>query len=282
MSEETTRQMLERAGVHPSKKMGQSFLTDPGPLGRIAHLVGEASGETILEVGAGTGNLTGHLADLGTQVVALERDRRLVDVLARRFESVDAVTVVAGDALHLPLKRRLAPGRVTVAGNIPYSITGEIIRHLGDDQPAVGRAVLTVQKEVADRLAAEPGQSEYGAFTILTLARFDVRRCFDIAASCFVPRPEVDSTVLELRRPDQPRVKHALYHLVRRLVHEAFQRRRKTLHNSLGPFFSQLGVRDDTIDAVFLAAGLDPGQRPQTVPIERWAKMAQALRGVIR
>lgn len=282
MAGDTTRDLLERAGVRPSKRMGQNFLTDPGSLSRIAALVGEDPGDVVLEIGAGTGNLTSHLIGTDRPLVALERDRRLVGVLAERFRSEPRVAIVAGDALSLPLRRKIPDRRVTVAGNIPYSITGEIIRILGDVEHAVTRAVLTVQKEVADRLAAHPGERPYGAFTILTLARWHVRRAHAIRASCFVPRPDVDSAVIVLDRPAQPPVKPALYPLVRRLVTEAFQRRRKTLANGVAPFMSQLGAPDESIRAVIAAAGLDPGQRPETVALQNWVWMAQALRGVIR
>jgi 16S rRNA (adenine1518-N6/adenine1519-N6)-dimethyltransferase len=166
---------------------------------------------------------------------------------------------MAGDALAMPLRRILPVGKLSVVGNIPYHITGEIVRILADEQPGVRRAVLTVQKEVADRLAAEPGTKAYGAFTILTRARFEVRREMTIAAACFLPKPEVDSALIVLERPEVPPVKHGLYALVRRLVKEAFGQRRKTLHTSLGPFMSKLGARDEMVDHVIAAAGLRGG-----------------------
>jgi 16S rRNA (adenine1518-N6/adenine1519-N6)-dimethyltransferase len=282
MSGESTRELLARAGIRPSRRMGQSFLTDPAALDDIAGLALGEPAEWVVELGAGTGNLTGRLLGGGARVLALERDRRLVRVLAERFRDRDGLVVVAGDALSLPLRRLLPAGEVTVAGNIPYHITGEIVRTLGDDFPSVRRAVITVQEEVAARLEAEPGGRDYGAFTILTRARFDVRRARKVPATCFVPRPEVDSAVLLLERPDEPAVKPALYPLVRRLVREAFQRRRKTIVNALEPLFDHLGVRDDVKPAVILAAGLSPDQRPETVALANWVYMAQALRGVIR
>ncbi len=282
MIPDNTRAWLEKAGVHPAKRMGQNFLMDGAALSRIAGLAVAEPCDFLLEIGAGTGNLTARLLEREARVVALERDRRLVAVLSERFGRAPGLTVVAGDVLAMPIRSLLAPGRLAVAGNIPYSLTGEIVRKLADDMPSVCRAVLTVQKEVARRLCAAPGDREYSAFTILTAARFVVSRGFDIPAGAFMPRPEVDSSVIVLSRPLEPAVKPALYPLVRRLVHEAFGQRRKTLANSLHPFLSSLGARDEMVAAVLLAAGLDPGQRPETVPVEKWELVARAVRGVIR
>jgi 16S rRNA (adenine1518-N6/adenine1519-N6)-dimethyltransferase len=275
------RSWLEEAGVRPSRRMGQSFLTDEAALRRIASRVLAGGPRWILEIGAGPGNLTEHLVAGDGHVLALERDRRLARLCARRLAGRENLTVIMGDALSLPLDRRLPAGTITAAGNIPYSITGEIIRTLGEDLRGASRAVLLVQKETARRLAAEPGQDGYGAFTILTRAKWDVSTGFDVRAGNFYPRPEVDSRLVVLERPDEPTVKPALYPLVRRLVHEAFQRRRKTLANGLRPFFESLHAFGD-VRHVIQAAGLDPEQRPETVPLQAWVYMAQALRGVVR
>lgn len=276
-----TRDWLQEAGVRPSRRMGQSFLTDGPAAERIAHEALAVPSGFILEIGAGTGNLTERLIAGSGHVVALERDRRLARLCARRLGGHKGLTVVAGDALSFPIRKILPEGTLSVAGNIPYSITGEIIRHIGEDLVSVRRAVLLVQAEAAQRLEADPGQEGYGAFTILTRAKWNVERVFEVPAASFYPSPEVDSALIVLERPAQPAVKPALYPLVRRLVHEAFQRRRKTLANAIRPFFDMLRASGD-VSHVIMAAGLDPMQRPETVPVESWALIAQALRGVIR
>jgi len=281
MTVKRTRAWLDEAGVRPSHRMGQNFLTDEGTLRRIASAALAEPAPWILEIGAGPGNLTEHLVESEGRVIALERDRRLARLCARRLGDRANLTVVMGDALSLPLDRMLPSGTITAAGNIPYSITGEIIRRLGEDLRPASRAVLLVQKEAAERLAAEPGQDGYGAFTILTRAKWDVSRGLTVPAGSFYPRPEVDSQLVVLERPEVPPVKPALYPLVRRLVHEAFQRRRKTLSNAIGPLFEMLRAFGD-VRHVIEAAGLDPGQRPETVALEGWVLMAQALRGVVR
>jgi 16S rRNA (adenine1518-N6/adenine1519-N6)-dimethyltransferase len=261
--------------------MGQNFLTDEAILRGIASEVLKGAAPWILEIGAGPGNLTEHLVSGDAHVLALERDRRLARLCARRLGGRANLTVVMGDALSLPLDRRLPAGTITAAGNVPYSITGEIIRRLGEDLRPASRAVLLVQKEAAQRLVAQPGQEGYGAFTILTRARWDVSTGLAVRAGSFYPRPEVDSQLIVLERPEVPRVKPALYPLVRRLVHEAFQRRRKTLTNAIGPLFDALKAAGD-VRFVIEAAGLDPKQRPETVPLEGWVLMALGLRGVVR
>jgi len=275
------KRWLEEAGVRPSRRMGQSFLADASALDRIAREALAGSEEWILEIGAGPGNLTERLLAPGRRVVAIERDRRLAALCARRLAGRPDLTVVAGDALAMPVRKHLAPGTIAAAGNIPYSITGEIVRALGDDLLGVGRAVLLVQEEAADRMAAQPGSDGYGGFSILTQARWNVTPLFAVPAGSFHPRPEVDSRLVVLERPADPAVKPALYPLVRRLVHEAFQRRRKTLANGLQPFLDELNAFGDA-PLVIRAAGLDPGQRPETVPVEGWVRIAEALRGILR
>jgi 16S rRNA (adenine1518-N6/adenine1519-N6)-dimethyltransferase len=261
--------------------MGQNFLVDRAAAERIADEVLAVPARWILEIGAGTGNLTDRLMRGPSRVVALERDRRLARLCAERFAGRDGLTIVAGDALGLPFKRILPEDTLSVAGNIPYSITGEIVRRVGEELVSVRRAVLLVQREAAQRMAARTGGDGYGAFTILTRAKWTVDVRFTVPAASFYPRPDVDSALVVLERPDSPAVKPALYPLVRRLVHEAFQRRRKTLANAIGPFHEMLRASGD-VSHVILAAGLEPQQRPETVDIEGWVLMAQALRGVIR
>lgn len=276
-----TRAWLEEAGVRPSRRLGQNFLTDESVLRRIAAVALERPTPWLLEIGCGPGNLTEHLLGGGGHVLALERDRRLARLCARRLGGRTNLTILMGDALSLPLDRIHPAGGCTVAGNVPYSITGEIIRRLGEDlRPAV-RAVLLVQREAAQRLAAEPGQEGYGAFTILTRAKWTVSRGLAVRAGHFYPRPEVDSELVVLERPEEPPVTPALYPLVRRLVHEAFQRRRKTLANAIGPFFESLRAYGD-VRHVIEGAGLDPRQRPETVALESWVIMAKGLRGMVR
>lgn len=281
MNVSQTKAWLEQAGVHPSHRMGQNFLTDPSALSRIAARALAVSTEWILEIGAGPGNLTEHLLEPDRRVVALERDRRLARLCASRLASSTNLTVIAADALSCPVRKFLPRATISVAGNIPYSITGKIIKHIGEELRCVERAVLLVQKEAARRLTAGPGEEGYGGFTILTRAKWNVQRDFGVPAASFYPRPEVDSELIVLERPKDPPVKPALYPLVRRLVHEAFQRRRKTLANAIGPFFDSLKPFGE-VQHVIMAAGLDPKQRPETVPLEGWVLMAQALRGVVR
>ena len=274
------KRWLDEAGVRPSRRMGQCFLVDGSILDRIAGEARSLPGECLVEIGAGPGNLTERIADGSRPVVALERDRRLAALCGRRLSGRPGLTVIAGDALALPLRRSLrGGGRIAVAGNIPYSITGEIVRTLAEDHPCVARAALLVQEEVASRLAARPGSREYGAFTVLTGARFDVARRLDVPASAFHPRPEVDSTLIVLSRPDDARVDPALFPLMRSLVQEAFRRRRKTLENAVGPFLAGRGFPGGAAPAI-AAAGLDPRQRPETVALEGWVALAREAAAV--
>jgi 16S rRNA (adenine1518-N6/adenine1519-N6)-dimethyltransferase len=251
------------------RRLGQHFLTDPRILGRIADAVGAGPGDTVLEIGPGPGGLTAALADRAGRVVAIEKDADMVPSLRARFPSV---TVVEADALDADW-HALAGGPFLAAGNIPYNITSPLLdKALEPPRPA--RIVFLVQKEVADRVTASPGTSEYGALTVGVQAVARAERLFTVPAGAFQPRPKVDSAVLRLVPLERPLVPDADRHPFRRLVVGLFGFRRKQLLRGLREL---TGWDAERVGSALGAAGLEPAARPETVAPDRYAVLLRVL-----
>src|SRR5260370_13888466 len=230
------RAVLREAGLRPKKSFGQHFLiSEPIALSVARACVTDAEiGRTrVVEIGAGTGMLTRLLAPRAHELVAIGRDRELVPVLARELAGSSA-RVLEADAASIDFATlwpaQAIPHPRVVCGNLPYSITGLLLRRVVDSSEAIDRAVFMVQEEVAHRLTAAAGTKERGALTVFVGAVFDVRRLLRVPAGAFHPRPEVTSAVVELvtLRPSRARVTPRF----RVLVHRAFQARRQTLRKA--------------------------------------------------
>jgi 16S rRNA (adenine1518-N6/adenine1519-N6)-dimethyltransferase len=206
------------------RRLGQHFLTDPRILARIADAVGANPGETVLEIGPGPGGLTGALLERGGRVIAIEKDSAMLEPLRSRYPALD---LVHGDALELDW-HALAGGPFIVAGNIPYNITSPLLDK-ALTPPAPLRVVFLVQKEVAERVAAEPGTSEYGALTVGLQTAAHVERLFTVSAGAFTPRPKVDSAVLRLTPRREPLVSANERDSFRAMVVGLFGFRRKQM-----------------------------------------------------
>ena len=278
MSHPSPRELLDRHGLRAKKSWGQNFLSDPAILDGIARLAVERPGEVVVELGPGLGHLTERLVAHGARVVAVERDRDMARVL--RAELGDAVSLVEADAARADLAAlgRLAPGgpapgRVAVAGNIPYHLTSPILFSLLDQADAVSRAVLLVQEEVAERLAAAPGSKAWGVPSVLLQQRGPVGIERRVPRGAFHPPPRVDSAVVRIdlqgrapacADPDRFRL----------LVKAGFGQRRKTLRNAL-----EAGrvAPPEALRAALERAGIDPSRRGETLSVEEWEALDRAL-----
>lgn len=271
------RARLEELGFRPSQTLGQNFLVDPNLLDAIARDAEIEDGETVVEVGPGPAWLTRRLAARARRVVAVELDRRLA-VLARESTSdLPNVEVVEGDALagskrelHPAIDAALRRPPCVVVANLPYSIAPPFLATLVEHRSPPRRAVVMVQREVADRLLASAG-SAYGALTVAVRAHARVERVREVPAAVFRPRPKVRSTLLRFaplaHRPSDPerRALHGILDL-------AFAERRKQLASRLGPRLR--GAVD--VDAWREAHGLRPDARPEDVPVDAYVALARA------
>lgn len=257
------------------KRFGQHFLVDRNIIGKIVRLAGVEEGELVLEIGPGTGLLTGALLDAGARVVAVELDRTLIEGLVGRFSGTGRFDVIEADSLGVSfpgLSERFG-GRFKCVSNLPYNISGPITAKFVDERGAFTSLVLMYQKEVAERLTAVPGTKDYGALSVMVQTFMDVRAGFDVSPGCFRPPPKVTSTVVSLRVLAAPSFEVVDEAFFRRVVRAAFASRRKTLLNNLRPF---CGDRDELGRAV-RGAGLDPGRRAETLHPSKFGLLAKAL-----
>ncbi len=275
------RTVLARHGLRPKKSFGQNFLVSQGAVEKIAALCvpDGAPGTRVVEIGAGLGTLTSALCARASHVVAIERDRELLPVLraelARELESgklelleADAASVDLPALLDVPGTGDVAKG--VLAGNLPYQITGRLLELAIAVAPSLSRAVFMVQKEVADRLAADAGADAYGQLSVFLQAAFAVERALIVRAGSFHPAPQVDSAVVVLR--PLATVRAVETEAFRDVVHAAFGARRKTLKNALGRITSNEKVAREVA-----ATGIDLGRRGETLSVEEFDALARAV-----
>ncbi len=252
------------------KRLGQHFLSDPGILGRIADALQIEPGDTVLEIGPGPGGLTSHLATRATRLIAIEKDRDLVPALRERFP---AATIIEGDALDLDWHALTGDGPRRITGNIPYNITSPLLEQaLQPPRPAC--IVFLVQKEVAERVAAPHGGSDYGALSVGIQSVARVERLFTVGAGAFRPRPKVDSAVLRLRPLAEPLIADADVLRFRRFVVGLFGFRRKQLLRGLREL---TGEPASTVSGWLKLAGIGETQRPQELSPGDFARLYGAV-----
>ena len=278
------RRTLRREGLRASHARSQNFLADPDVLDGILDLAQVEAGARVLEIGPGLGILTGGLLDAGAKVTAIELDRGLAAYLRERFaDQIDggSLDLIEDDALDLDLPE-LVPAPFRVVANIPYHITSPLLHRLLERPPRPERAVLMLQAEVADRIAAPPGRMSYLSVFVQFHAAVDV--AMRVPPEAFEPAPEVASAVVVLEphpaRPIPPEHEAALSGLVQ----SGFRERRKMLRNVLGRQLrsgpdraSGALVGQPRVDAALAAAGIEGDRRPQTLSVEDWLRLLEAF-----
>lgn len=257
------------------RALGQHFLHDPRIARAIVDLAGLTPADLCVEIGSGEGALTGLLAERAGRLLALEVDERLVAALGERLAARPHVEIRQADARRfdygeLPLLKPVPEGRVVVVGNLPFSVSKPILERLVQARAAIALMVLTLQKEVAERVAATPGSRRYGALSVLTQLYCAVSLALVIPPGAFRPPPRVDSAVLRLAVLPAPRVPVADGAAFRRLVLAAFGRRRKTLANALA---GGLGAGLPAARRWLGAAGIDPRRRAETLSLEEFSRL---------
>ena len=266
--------LLRRFGLRPDKRLGQNFLVDQSALRKIVEIAAISLEDAVLEVGPGLGGLTSLLAAEARRVVAVELDGRLIPILKQVLSPFSNIQLVQGDILALnPLALIDAPSYKVVA-NIPYYITSALMRHLleGDRRPTC--LVLTVQREVAERICASPGELSLLALSVQVYGQPQVRA--HIPAGAFYPPPKIDSAVIRVDMLPEPVIPTPLISPFFRLAKAGFSQKRKTLGNALA---ASLAWPKNKAEGLLLAAGIDPRRRAETLSLVEWGALTHQFAG---
>ena len=268
---EHPKRVLATYGLDPKKSLGQSFLSDDNILARIVEAAGVTKEDNVLEVGPGIGGLTHHLARAAGRVVTVELDQRFMPILESELSDYSNVTVVHGDMLEHDPAGWFGADDYKVVANVPYYITGAILRHLLSGRGKPTLMVLTVQKEVAERITAEPGNMSLLAVSVRFYGQAE--QLDTIKAGSFWPRPDVDSAILRVDLRDGPLLPPEQEGAFFRIVRAAFAQKRKQLQKNL----RTLGYRRKAIMALLEEAGVDGRRRAETLSMDEWRAVYEVL-----
>lgn len=272
------RQLLDKHGLRAKKSFGQNFLISERAFRAIVDATVRAEDDWIVEIGPGLGTLTARLAQRipDGKLIALERDPDMVRVLKAELGHHDIVEIHEVDALKFDLRMvgKWRGDTFAVCGNLPYHIAAPLIFRIIEAREYIHRAVVMIQKEMADRILAQPGTKEYGALGVMVRTYVDVTSVAKVGPGSFVPPPKIDSTVVRMTTlPDAaPRVPIADEKHYSVVVHAAFGQRRKTLRNAIRAVFP-----DEHVDDALTKTGIDGGRRGETLDIAEFAALAAAL-----
>lgn len=273
--------VLNRYGFSFQKKFGQNFLIDENVVEKIVRDAGVTKDDFVLEIGPGIGTMTQILCENAREVVAVEIDDKLIPILTEDTLSwYDNVTVIHEDILKLDIVK-LANERnggkpIKVVANLPYYITTPIIMGLFESHVPLDSITIMVQKEVADRMQVGPGTKDYGALSLAVQYYAKPQILLNVPASCFMPRPNVDSAVIQLTRYEKPPVEVADEHLMFRLIRASFNQRRKTMTNSVGNS-PELSVSKEQMAAALEKCGLSATVRGEALTLAQFAELANVL-----
>ena len=262
------RELLRENGIRPTKSLGQNFVVDPNTIRKVVDAAGLDPADAVVEIGAGCGSLTLGLVAAASRVVAVEVDPRLVGLLRVVTSGVTNVEIVQADALRLDLN---ALGVSKLVGNLPYNVAATLVVHVLESWTSIRQLTVMTQREVGERLAAEPGSKVYGRTSVIVGFHAAARLVGRVSRRAFFPEPNVDSVIVRVeRRPRLPEVDPRLF---RRVVRAAFSQRRKMLRGTLAP------VLGGDVDEILEGAGVDPDARPEALGWEEFVAITAQLAG---
>ncbi|MCK6583839.1 MAG: 16S rRNA (adenine(1518)-N(6)/adenine(1519)-N(6))-dimethyltransferase RsmA [Anaerolineales bacterium] len=262
--------VLKRYGLRADKRLGQNFLQDPSVLEKIVQAAEIQADDCVLEIGPGLGSLTRYLAASARSVAAVELDPELIPPLEAVLTPYQNVNIIHGDILELPIAELIDQPGYIAAANIPYNITSAIIRHLLESEPKPRRIVLTIQKEVAERICAKPGDLSLLALSVQVYG--SPRIVSNIPAGAFYPTPKVDSAILRVDIFDKPMIPSKNLPVFFKLTKAGFGQKRKTLRNSLS---AGLHIRPAEAENLLNAVEINPMRRAEALSLEEWGKLCE-------
>ena len=279
----STSQIIEKYQFAFQKKFGQNFLIDNSILDKIIESADITKEDCVLEIGPGIGTMTQRLAEEAGEVVAVEIDRNLIPILHDTLSAYDNVTIINDDILKVDINKlveeRNGGKPVKVVANLPYYITTPIIMTLFEKHVPLQSVTIMVQKEVADRMKVGPGTKDYGALSLAVQYYARPEIITRVPAACFMPRPNVDSTVIRLTRYEEPPVEVMDEERLFAIIRASFNQRRKTLANGLANA-AGLGINRQQVEEALAAMGLPATTRGETLTLERSAELSNRLPAV--
>ena len=277
-----TRAVLERHGFTFKKSFGQNFLTDTNILQKIVDTAEIDENVNVIEIGPGIGALTEFLAENAAEVMTFEIDERLVPILADTLRDFDNVCVVNEDILKSDLQARIKEFAnpnlpIKVVANLPYYITTPILMHLIESGIPFSEFVVMMQREVADRISAQPNSKSYGSLSIAVQYYMTAKVAFIVPRTVFVPAPNVDSAILKMVRRDQPAVGVKDEAFFFKVSKASFTHRRKTLWNNLTSYFGKSNEVKTKLESALDNAELSPSVRGEALNLQEFARLADSL-----
>ena len=265
--------MYKKREIHAKKSLGQNFLIDENIALKIVRASAVIAGDSVVEVGAGTGELTQKLLDTGAGVFAIEIDRSLCRILEERFGERDNFHLMHADILKLGLRQLGLRKKVKLIGNLPFNISSQIIGKFLPELNYIQDIFVTVQKELGERLVSYEGLRQSSAFSLFVRFYSTPKALFNIKRTCFWPTPEVDASFLKLslRSPDEK--KDIDTQMLFAIIRTAFSQRRKTVFNALRKAYEPQGLR-----SALKMAGVEASRRPETIKLDKYIKLMNSLK----
>ena len=270
---------MSSVNLHPKKKLGQNFLKDSQTSEMIIDRCNLTAADTILEIGAGLGAMTIPAARRVKKVYAVEMDQRIYGLLNSELLLNDTsnVQVVQGNILTLPIKdfAEKAGRKIILLGNLPYNISSQILVKLIHERVYVDCAIIMLQKEMGIRITAVPGSRDYGRLSVMLKYCADIRRIANLKATCFFPKPKIDSVVVEIKFRDSPREQADDEAFFFKTIKAAFSKRRKVLKNSLSG--NILNIDSQTAERLLKKADIDPVRRAETLTVSDFVRLSNSI-----
>ncbi|PMR65690.1 16S rRNA (adenine(1518)-N(6)/adenine(1519)-N(6))-dimethyltransferase [Streptococcus intermedius] len=277
-----TRAVLERHGFTFKKSFGQNFLTDTNILQKIVDTAEIDENVNVIEIGPGIGALTEFLAENAAEVMAFEIDERLIPILADTLRDFENIKIINEDILKSDLQVRIKEFTnpelpIKVVANLPYYITTPILMHLIESGISFSEFVVMMQREVADRISAQPNSKSYGSLSIAVQYYMTAKVAFIVPRAVFVPAPNVDSAILKMTRRDKPAVEVEDESFFFKVSKASFTHRRKTLWNNLTSYFGKTDEVKTKLEAALSNAELSPSVRGEALALQEFARLADSL-----
>lgn len=271
-----TKELLKKYGIKLTKSLGQNFLTDDKVVTRIVDTAEITPDDMVMEIGPGIGSMTGELASRAGKVIAVEIDKYLIPALKDNMKEFSNLEIINEDIMKVNVKDITGNNqnmRLKVVANLPYYITTPIIMKLLEEENDIELMVFMVQKEVAQRMVAKPGKKDYGALSVAVQYYSQPEKAFDVPPQCFVPQPEVDSTIIKLEKNKTPPVNLKDKDMFFKVVKASFGQRRKTLLNALTNF-GAFNKNKEEIREILNSLNINENARGETLSIEQFASLS--------